>query len=68
MPTTQDIGSSVLVCSLAASMAVGAWLNALHGYQLPNWMSCDFAMFQLFSYPVESNPSCLVCQNAPRYV
>ena len=66
MPTNQDIGSSVLPCTLAATMATGAWINSCHGYTVPNWMSCDFAMFQLFSYPSEPNPECLVCKNAPR--
>ncbi len=66
MPTNQDVGSSVLVCSLSGSMAVGAWLNAVHGYQLPNWISCDYATFQLYSYQVDPNATCLVCQNAPR--
>ena len=66
MPTNQDIGSSVLPCTLAATMATGAWINSCHGYTVPNWMSCDFATFQMFSYPSEPNLGCLVCNNAPR--
>ena len=66
MPTNQDIGSSVLPCTLAATMATGAWINSCHGYTVPNWMSCDFATFQLFTYPSEPNPGCLVCNNAPK--
>ena len=68
MPSTQDIGSSVLTCTLGATLAVGAWLNHLHGYTIPHWMSCDFAMFQFYSYRSEPNEQCLVCKRAPRSV
>ncbi len=66
MPSNQEVGSSVLSCTLAATLTVGAWLNALHGYTTPHWTSCDFAMFQLFSYRSESNNQCPICQKAPR--
>ena len=66
MPSTQDVGSSILPCTMAANIATGTWINSLHGYSTPHWTSCDFAMFQMFSYPAEPNPECLVCRNAPR--
>lgn len=66
MPSTQDVGSSVLPCMMGGALATGGWINTLHGYSLPNWTSCDIATFQLFSFTVEPNPSCLLCQNGPR--
>ncbi len=66
MPSNQEVGSSVLSCTLAATLTVGAWLNALHGYTTPHWICCDFAMFQLFSYRSEPNNQCPICQKAPR--
>ena len=66
MPSTQDVGSSVLPCTLGATLTTGAWLNSLHGYTVPNWMSCDFVTFQMFSYPAEHNPNCFICNNAPK--
>ena len=68
MPSNQDVGSSILPCTTAATIATATWINSLHGYSAPHWISCDFAMFQMFSFPVEPNPACLVCRNAPRSV
>ena len=68
MPSNQDVGSSILPCTTAATIATATWINSLHGYSAPHWISCDFAMFQMFSFPVEPNPACLVCRNSPRSV
>ena len=68
MPATQEVGSSVLVSSLASSLASGAWSNSLHGYQLPHWTSCDIAMFEMSSFRVERSPACLICSHAPKSV
>jgi hypothetical protein len=67
MPATQDVGSSVLVTTLAATLATGSWVNSLHGYQLPHWTICDFTTLSMTSFRVERSPSCLVCNQAPRY-
>ena len=66
MPATQDVGSSVLVTTLAATLATGSWVNSLHGYQLPHWTTCDFTTLSMTSFRVERSPSCLVCNQAPR--
>ena len=66
MPATQDVGSSVLVASLAATLATGAWINGLHGYQLPHWTTCDFTTLSMTSFRVDRSPSCLICNQAPR--
>jgi molybdopterin/thiamine biosynthesis adenylyltransferase len=67
MPATQDVGSSVVVATLAATLATGSWVNSLHGYRLPHWTACDFTSLSMSSFRVDRSPSCLICNQAPRY-
>ena len=67
MPVTQEIGSSIISCGTASHLATSAFINSLHGFPTPHWTQLVTYNTELFSYSVESSPTCLVCTNAPKY-
>eukprot|EP01126_Amoeba_proteus_P026999 TRINITY_DN2674_c0_g1_i5.p1 TRINITY_DN2674_c0_g1~~TRINITY_DN2674_c0_g1_i5.p1 ORF type:complete len:135 (-),score=18.29 TRINITY_DN2674_c0_g1_i5:216-620(-) len=44
-PETRNIGSNVLVCSIAGLMTVNHWVQGLMGLEMPNFTKSDIALF-----------------------
>jgi len=44
-PNTRNIGSNVLVCSMAGLMTVNHWCQELMGFEMPNFSKCDITLF-----------------------
>ena len=63
--SAQDTGSSVLPCSISSHMIVTCWANTFCKYTMPNWANLNLSTFELFSFPVEQNPDCIVCTSPP---
>eukprot|EP00050_Salpingoeca_kvevrii_P002723 m.200953 g.200953 ORF g.200953 m.200953 type:complete len:268 (+) comp10670_c0_seq1:1942-2745(+) len=63
-PSTGEVGSSVLPCSLASQLMVTAWTNSLFDGAAPHWAMLNLLDMSLDKFDVERNEACLLCSSS----
>jgi hypothetical protein len=64
---TQNVGSSILVASTAANMAISNWINDRHTGSCPNMVLGDLVQQTSDAFRHERDPACVLCSSLPAF-